>query len=522
MRRSGGWGIVWKKCIKRVGGSLTLRIFLITFSILAAACALTYGFVAWATPISYSTIVNSDLAEKATALTQALEKTTLAECGPLVDRFILDTGVSILVSDAEGNPVELPNSIAIATASDCLEEEDNVVVFQDGSESAPVEESKTDAVRTEAGSPSEDTFQVSDELVTVTSDAAQYSFSFQGSDMPYTMTVLSSVTATNQTVEALGQVLPFLLIVALVISLLGAIIYSRYITRPIVQLSGISQRMANLDFSYKCQEKRGDEIGVLGRNLNELSERLSTSLNDLREANCALRQDIDRERELEKQRTTFFSAASHELKTPITVLKGQLSGMLAGVDIYKDREKYLARSLAVASRMEALVQEILMVSRMERADVPLKRESLDLTRLVEQQVQQMEELAMLRGQALYVEAVSNLIVEGDRVLLQRAVGNLLSNALLYSPEGETVQVCLFEQEEKIILTISNSGVQIPIEDLPHLFEAFYRVEASRSRGTGGSGLGLYIVKMVLDRHRAAYRMENVPDGVRATVVFPKA
>lgn len=340
--------------------------------------------------------------------------------------------------------------------------------------------------------------------------------------MPYTMTVLSSVTATNQTVEALGQVLPFLLIVALVISLLGAIIYSRYITRPIVQLSGISQRMANLDFSYKCQEKRGDEIGVLGRNLNELSERLSTSLNDLREANCALRQDIDRERELEKQRTTFFSAASHELKTPITVLKGQLSGMLAGVDIYKDREKYLARSLAVASRMEALVQEILMVSRMERADVPLKRESLDLTRLVEQQVQQMEELAMLRGQALYVEAVSNLIVKGDRVLLQRAVGNLLSNALLYSPEGETVQVCLFEQEEKIILTISNSGVQIPIEDLPHLFEAFYRVEASRSRGTGGSGLGLYIVKMVLDRHRAAYRVENVPDGVRATVVFPKA
>lgn len=138
MRRSGGWGIVWKKCIKRVGGSLTLRIFLITFSILAAACALTYGFVAWATPISYSTIVNSDLAEKATALTQALEKTTLAECGPLVDRFILDTGVSILVSDAEGNPVELPNSIAIATASDCLEEEDNVMVFQDGSESAPV------------------------------------------------------------------------------------------------------------------------------------------------------------------------------------------------------------------------------------------------------------------------------------------------------------------------------------------------------------------------------------------------
>ena len=512
---------MWKKCIKRVGGSLTLRIFLITFSILAAACALTYGFVAWATPISYSTIVNSDLAEKATELTHALEKTTLAECGPLVDRFILDTGVSILVSDAEGNPVELPNSIAITTASDRLDEEDNVVIFQNGSESAAVEENRADAVQTDAESPSEEAFQISDELVTVTSDAAQYSFSFQGSDMPYTMTVLSSVTATNQTVEALGQVLPFLLIVVLVISLLGAIIYSRYITRPIVQLSGISQRMANLDFSYKCQEKRGDEIGVLGRNLNELSERLSTSLNDLREANCALRRDIDRERELEQQRTTFFSAASHELKTPITVLKGQLSGMLAGVDIYKDREKYLARSLAVANRMEVLVQEILTISRMERADVPLKREPLNLTQLVEQQVQQVEELALLRGQTLHVKTVPDLTVKGDRMLLQRAVGNLLSNALLYSPEGETVRVHLSEEPEKRVLTVVNSGVQIPEEDLPHLFEAFYRVEASRSRGTGGSGLGLYIVKMILDRHGADYWMENTPEGVRATVVFQK-
>ena len=98
-----------------------MRIFLITAAILAAACALTYAFIAWATPISYTTIVNSDLAEKATTLTRELEKTTLAECGPLVDRFIIDTGVTVLMSDADGNPVELPNSIAISMASDSAE-----------------------------------------------------------------------------------------------------------------------------------------------------------------------------------------------------------------------------------------------------------------------------------------------------------------------------------------------------------------------------------------------------------------
>lgn len=519
-----------------------MRIFLITAAILAAACALTYAFIAWATPISYTTIVNSDLAEKATTLTRELEKTTLAECGPLVDRFIIDTGVTVLMSDADGNPVELPNSIAISMASDSAEnsvagsyyseeegesltlipdtptEEDRFVVTQSDPVSSEDAFSTTSAGTLTVWDTASGKIQASGDLVTVTRDLPQYTFSFKGSSMPYTMTILNSVTAANQTVEALGRVLPFLLVVVLAISLLGAVIYSRYITRPIVRLSGISQKMADLDFDWKCPEKRGDEIGVLGRNLNELSERLSTALNELRTANAALRQDIDRERALEQQRITFFSAASHELKTPITVLKGQLSGMLAGVDIYKDRDKYLARSLAVTNRMEGLVQEILTISRMENVHVPLKQEEVDLTQLVEQQVQQAGELAQMREQALHIATAPGVLIKGDPVLLQRAIGNLLSNALLYSPEGETVHVRLTGDRQPE-LTITNGGIHIPEEALPHLFEAFYRVDASRNRGTGGSGLGLYIVKMVLDRHGADYRMENTPQGVQATVVF---
>ena len=496
-----------------------MRIFLITAAILAAACALTYAFIAWATPISYTTIVNSDLAEKATTLTRELEKTTLAECGPLVDRFIIDTGVTVLMSDADGNPVELPNSIAISMASDSAEnsvagsyyseeEGESLTLIPD----TPTEEDRFVVTQSDPVS-SEDAFSTTSAGTLTVWDTAS------GSSMPYTMTILNSVTAANQTVEALGRVLPFLLVVVLAISLLGAVIYSRYITCPIVRLSGISQKMADLDFDWKCPEKRGDEIGVLGRNLNELSERLSTALNELRTANAALRQDIDRERALEQQRITFFSAASHELKTPITVLKGQLSGMLAGVDIYKDRDKYLARSLAVTNRMEGLVQEILTISRMENVHVPLKQEEVDLTQLVEQQVQQAGELAQMREQALHIATAPGVLIKGDPVLLQRAIGNLLSNALLYSPEGETVHVRLTGDRQPE-LTITNGGIHIPEEALPHLFEAFYRVDASRNRGTGGSGLGLYIVKMVLDRHGADYRMENTPQGVQATVVFP--
>ena len=140
--------------------------------------------------------------------------------------------------------------------------------------------------------------------------------------------------------------------------------YSRYITRPIVRLNGIAGRMAELDFHWSCGEARRDEIGQLGRSLDAMARRLDTALRELEAANQSLRGEVERERELDRQRTAFFSAASHELKTPVTILKGQLAGMLEGVGVYRDRDKYLLRSLQVTGRMEALGQEMLAISRM--------------------------------------------------------------------------------------------------------------------------------------------------------------
>ena len=149
----------------------------------------------------------------------------------------------------------------------------------------------------------------------------------------------------------------------------------------------------------------------------------------------------------------------------------------------------------------------------------MQRGDVDLSILTEYQIGQVDELAQQRNQILYTEITPGIIVEGDRNLLQRSIGNLLSNALLYSPEGETIHVRLAEEDGCPTLSIVNGGAHISKEDLPHLFEAFYRVETSRNRRTGGSGLGLYIVKMILDRHGAECRMENTPKGVRAVVLF---
>ncbi len=227
----------------------------------------------------------------------------------------------------------------------------------------------------------------------------------------------------------------------------------------------------------------------------------------------------EQERELDRQRMAFFNAASHELKTPVTILKGQLSGMLDGVGVYQDRDKYLLRSLQVTGRMENLVREMLAISRMETGSVAVKQESVDLSALVERQLALDAGLLEQRDQRLASKLTPGVTVTGDPSLLGKAVGNLLSNASLYSPEGAEIRVWCGMQEGSPVLTVENTVAHISEEALPHLFEAFYREEGSRNRATGGSGLGLYLVKMILDRHGAECAIENTADGVRATVRF---
>lgn len=202
-----------------------------------------------------------------------------------------------------------------------------------------------------------DTYQVqidrADGVVTATQTGILTTqITFADQEGTYQLLVSPQLRLANQAVEALGRVAPWLALALLAFSLLCAFGYSRYITRPIVRLNGIAGRMAELDLQWVCGERRRDEIGQLGRSLDKMARRLSAALTDLETANQALRGEVARERELDRQRMAFFSAASHELKTPVTILKGQLAGMLEGVGVYQDRDKYLLRSLQTTGRME--------------------------------------------------------------------------------------------------------------------------------------------------------------------------
>ncbi|MEG0492250.1 MAG: HAMP domain-containing sensor histidine kinase [Clostridia bacterium] len=507
--------------LTRLKSSLTLRIFLMTSVLLIAACVVTYGAIAYLTPISYTSLLSDELNRETDALLARLSESNTSECETVLQDFARKTGADMRLTDEYGQILYDTIPAVAAVSGDHSENTATAMESADG----VVEESADGVVEASAGTWSNEegtsnsvsvgaeTSQIVLNQVTVTQDyAAVYEGGHSVTFADGTSAVLNvqgGQRAVNQAAEAMKQTLPFLLLVIVGISLLGSFFYARFITTPIVAINKIAKRIAALDFGARWKKRRADEIGGLGESLNLLSDNLSATLSKLEQANQELQQDIERERELDRQRLAFFSAASHELKTPVTILKGQLSGMLAQVGVYRDREKYLARSLEVTGRMEGLIKEILTISRIESGSFALNAVPINLGELLQKQLTLDEELIEQKQLQLDTQIASDVMVQGNESLLANALDNVLMNAILYSPLGATIRVRVRERA----FSVENTGVFIPKESLAQLFTPFYRVEQSRNRKSGGSGLGLYLVKNILELHGAVCSVENTEKGV---------
>lgn len=510
---------------KRFSRSLTLRIFLITAALLLAACGVTYAAIAYLTPISYTSLLEDELRRASEALIETLAEGTAEDSEAVLRGFARETGADMRLVDARGEVLY-----------DTLSEAANAVAFvemtceMDASEGTAMRTytvSQADAVVEEALSAGaaealdvpelvagEDAGIGTIDQVTVVEEATDapsetiYTFNFSDGTGAM-LTVQGGMRAVNQATEAMARLLPYLVMILLAFSMLGSFFYARFITRPIVEISGIAGKIAALDFRARWTKRREDEIGALGESLNRLSDNLSGAMTELRAANSALKRDIDRERELDRRRLAFFSAASHELKTPVTILKGQISGMLAQVGVYCDREKYLARALEVTGRMESLIREILTISRIESGGLTADVAPVDLSALMQRQLELDGELMEQRKLHLRMDIVPGVMLRGSESLLANALDNVLMNAILYSPQGAEVRVKLDRQG----FEVENSGVSIAPEALGQLFEPFYRVEQSRNRRSGGSGLGLYLVKCILRLYGVDCAIDNTSTGV---------
>ena len=242
--------------------------------------------------------------------------------------------------------------------------------------------------------------------------------------------------------------------------------------------------------TWRCNTTRTDEIGVLANNLDTMAKRLNATLNELTIANKQLQKDIEQEKEREKVQTQFFRAVSHELKTPLTIIKGELEGMIYEVGEYKNKEKYLKHCLKVANDMESLIKEILSVAMIKEENFKLNEKEFNIANTIKNVLKKYQGIAEDKG----IEIITNIQKEynftGDERLLENAISNVVSNAVMYSSKKEKVFIEFRDNKVKI----ENTGIHIENKDLEQLFNPFFRVDKSRNKNTGGSGLGLYIVK----------------------------
>ena len=213
----------------------------------------------------------------------------------------------------------------------------------------------------------------------------------------------------------------------------------------------------------------------------------------------------------EKQKR-FITDAGHELKTPIAIIKGQLEGMIYQVGEYKDRDTYLRRCMKTTNDMEALVKEILSAARMGGSDFHLERTDLDISQMLRKVCQQFRGRMEDKQIELRMDIQPEYHYQGDRRLMEKVFTNVIGNAVAYSPAGAVITV--IQKDE--VFSVENTGVHIAEEDLERIFTPFYRVDKSRNRNSGGSGLGLYITKTILDHHEIIHNIVNTENGVKFT------
>lgn len=309
----------------------------------------------------------------------------------------------------------------------------------------------------------------------------------------------------------------FFLIVGIVMAVFWGIIAwfaVRRFTRPIQELTQLSERMSNLDFEAKYESGGKDEIGVLGHNFNRMSEELEKTISELKSANLQLQKDIRKKEEVDEMRKEFLSNVSHELKTPIALIQGYAEGLIDNVNDDPESRAFYADVIAdEAKKMNVMVKKLISLNRLEFSSEPVEMECFDLTALIQGVLQSSSLVIEQKNIIVKLHQMEPLYVWGDEYSVEEVITNYISNALNHI-EGEKILDIRCRVENGIVKTsVFNTGKQIPAEDLDKVWIKFYKVDKARTREYGGSGIGLSIVKATMDSMNQQCGVQNYSNGV---------
>ena len=286
------------------------------------------------------------------------------------------------------------------------------------------------------------------------------------------------------------------------------------ITRPILTLSGISERMVLLDFEAKYQGKAHNEIDLLGENINKLSASLEKSISELKTANNELQKDIERKEQIDEMRKEFLANVSHELKTPIALIQGYAEGLSEGInDDPESTAFYCEVIMDEASKMNNMVKKLLTLNQLEFGNDMVSMERFDITTLVKNYIQSAAILTRQNEITVEFGNYPPIYVWADEYKTEEVFMNYFSNAVNHCSGEKRIVVSLEERDSGIRVSVFNTGERIPEESISHLWEKFYKVDKARTREYGGSGVGLSIVKAIMESMNRSYGVENRENGV---------
>ena len=290
-------------------------------------------------------------------------------------------------------------------------------------------------------------------------------------------------------------------------------IMKRY-TRPIKQLTDLSRRMAAMDFGAKYTGEEQNEIGALGESFNKMSAGLEASISELKSVNAELQKDNERKTQIDEVRKEFLNNVSHELKTPLALIQGYAEGLKDNIaEDPESRDFYLDVIIDEASKMNSMVRKLLTLNQIEFGNDPVRMEYFDLHEVIDGVIAGMSLIADSQGVTIRYASDGPVMVWGDSFKIEEVLTNYLSNAVNHAEGRKEIDVRTERQGDTVKVTVRNTGSPIPESDLPHVFEKFYKVDKARTRAYGGSGIGLSIVKAIMDGHNQACGAENLEDGV---------
>lgn len=308
----------------------------------------------------------------------------------------------------------------------------------------------------------------------------------------------------------------------LIAGVTAIVILTHRYTQPIVKLNEISSKVANLDFDTKYNYTANNEIDELGKNINEMSEKLEKTISELKSANAELMRDIERKNRNEEMRKEFLANVSHELKTPIALIQSYSEGLKDGIiSDEKDREYYLSVINDEASRMNNIVKEIMSLSRLEYGYDPFEIERFDIVELINNKLSSTEYMFKQKEvNVIFENSSDSVYVWADEGRTESVFMNYLSNAAHYCKGEKIIKIYLDIKDDTVRINVFNSGDTIEQEELDKIWDKFYKTDKAHIRDYGGSGIGLSIVKAIMSSLKMAYGCENKENGVNFYFELP--